>query len=97
MFARFYAFIDALHTGLTCTIVWFLDQSALMLCAAKAAPMLAMVVLCLKCLVIFLAVVMVRVTVPKFKLETLSKLGWLYSLVILLCVFLVYWLGFFTM
>jgi len=65
----------AVFMGLTCCGVWVLDQAAFMLSSAKAAPMLAMVVLCLKCLVIFLAVVMVRVTVPKFKLETLSKLG----------------------
>ena len=83
--------------SLTCTGVWLLDRAAFILSLFRTAPMLAMVMLCLKCLVIFLAVVMVRVTVPKFKLETLSKLGWLYSLVMLLCVFLIYWLGFFVM
>lgn len=61
--------------SLTCTGVWLLDRAVFILGLAKTAPMLAMVMLCLKCLVIFLAVVMVRVTVPKFKLETLSKLG----------------------
>jgi hypothetical protein len=31
--------------------------------------------LCLKCLLVFIIIVLIRVTVPKFKLETISKMG----------------------
>jgi hypothetical protein len=55
----------------------------------------AAIFLCLKCLFVFLLVVLVRVTTPKFKLETITKLGWLYSLALVFLVFLVYWVGFF--
>jgi len=53
--------------------------------------------LCIKCLFVFLLLVLVRVTTPKFKLETITKLGWLYSLTPLLAVFFSYWLGFFLL
>jgi NADH:ubiquinone oxidoreductase subunit H len=35
----------------------------------------ALLLLCLKCLFVFLVLVLVRVTTPRFKLETVSKLG----------------------
>ena len=47
-------------------------------------------IVCLKCLFVFLLIVLVRVTTPKFKMETLTKLGWLYSLVFVLLVVFVY-------
>ncbi len=49
---------------------------------------------CFKLLCVFLAIVMIRVTVPKFKIESLSKTGWFYSLlwiVILVIVYLIGW------
>lgn len=55
----------------------------------------ATMLLCLKCLFVFLLIVLVRVTTPKFKLETITKLGWLYSLSMLSSVFFSYWTGFF--
>ena len=50
--------------------------------------------LCLKCLFVFLFIVLVRVTLPKFKMETLSKFGWFYTLLLVLLVLLVLFLGF---
>lgn len=44
-------------------------------------------ILCLKCLAVFLVVVLVRVTIPKYKMETISKMGWLYNLIQILAVF----------
>jgi len=32
-------------------------------------------ILCLKCLFTFILIVLIRITVPRFKLESLSKLG----------------------
>ena len=63
--------------------------------AAQLTAVGAAIFLCLKCLFVFLSVVLVRVTTPKFKLETVTKLGWLYSLSMVFSVFTVYWSGFF--
>ena len=56
---------------------------------------LSAIIVCCKCILAFLVIVLIRVTTPKFKMETLTKLGWLYSLCFLLYLFGFYWLGFF--
>lgn len=43
---------------------------------------------------LFAMVVLVRITVPRFKLETLSKLGWGVALVLVAFFFFVYLLGY---
>lgn len=73
---------------LRCTAWWW--SCLAWYAAAKATAIGAVIFLCLKCLFVFLAIVLVRVTTPKFKLESITKLGWLYALIIVFIVFLVY-------
>jgi NADH:ubiquinone oxidoreductase subunit H len=40
-----------------------------------ASPMWGILFVCLKCLFVFLLLVLVRVTTPKFKMETITKFG----------------------
>lgn len=63
--------------------------------AFVASPMWGILFVCVKCLFVFLLLVLVRVTTPKFKMETITKFGWLYSLTLILGVFCCYSLGFF--
>ena len=43
---------------------------------------------CVKLVVTFIFLILVRVTVPKYKLETITKLGWLHVFSWLLLIFL---------
>ena len=51
----------------------------------------------IKCFFVFILIILVRVTMPKFKMESLSKLGWLYSLIFIFLTLCVYWLGFYCL
>ena len=50
--------------------------------------------LALASLFIFLIVVLVRIATPRFKIESLTKLGWTYGLLILLLCIIFYLIGF---
>lgn len=65
---------------------------AAMFCSltGSKANVLGVAATCAKCFIIFIIVILVRVTIPKYKLESLSKLGWLYPLVVLAFVVFLY-------
>jgi NADH:ubiquinone oxidoreductase subunit H len=58
---------------LGCVVRWYALLSWIIVVQSTAVG--AAIFLCLKCLFVFLLVVLVRVTTPKFKLETITKLG----------------------
>jgi NADH:ubiquinone oxidoreductase subunit H len=43
--------------------------------AFVASPMWGILFVCVKCLFVFLLLILVRVTTPKFKMETITKFG----------------------
>ena len=57
------------------TVFIFVNWFKLCFGLQQMTSLALIIVLCLKCLFVFLLVVLVRVTVPRFKIETLSKLG----------------------
>ena len=75
------------------TVFTFVNWFKLCFGLQQMTSLTLIIVLCLKCLFVFLLVVLVRVTVPRFKIETLSKLGWLYSLFFLFLIFSLYLLA----
>lgn len=46
--------------------------------------------LCLKVSILFLGLILVRITVPRLRIETLSKTGWASGFTIFAYVFIVY-------
>jgi hypothetical protein len=45
-------------------------------------------------LIVFIWIIVVRITTPRFRLEALSRLGWEVLLAYLVCIWVIYWLGF---
>lgn len=50
--------------------------------------------LCFFSFLIFILTVLVRIVTPRYKFESLSKLGWTYGLIIIIFAFLLFFLGF---
>jgi NADH:ubiquinone oxidoreductase subunit H len=44
---------------------------------------------------VFVVVVIIRIATPRFKIESLTKLGWSYGLIIIVIGFLFFLLGYF--
>lgn len=61
----------------------------------KNSAILTFLVLCLKSFVIFILIVSIRIATPRFKIESLTKIGWLYCLLFILICLAFYIAGFF--
>ncbi len=62
----------------------------------KQTKFFNMLWLCLISFLIFIFIVLVRIVTPRFKIETLSKLGWTYGLIILVLSVLFFFFGYFN-
>lgn len=87
--------IDYLTPDLFSAISYAFLALNTLLSTVVVSPLLGVIFICVKFLLIFGYIVLVRTTTPRFKLETITKLGWLYVLIFLAAVFIVYLLGFF--
>lgn len=61
----------------------------------KNSTLLSFLSLCVKSFIIFVIVVVIRVATPRFKIESLTKIGWLYCLLFLLVCLLMFVSGYF--
>jgi|LauGreDrversion4_2_1035121.scaffolds.fasta_scaffold187307_2 hypothetical protein len=62
----------------------------------KQTKFFNMIWLCLLSFLIFIFIVLVRIVTPRFKLESLSKLGWTYGLIILVLCVIFFFIGYFN-
>lgn len=61
----------------------------------KNSAILIFLVLCVKSFVIFIIIVSIRIATPRFKIESLTKIGWLYCLLFILVCLLMFVAGYF--
>jgi len=77
--------------------VFFIFENLKMLFSFfKQTKFFNMLWLCLISFLIFIFIVLVRIVTPRFKIETLSKLGWTYGLIILVLSVLFFFFGYFN-
>lgn len=61
----------------------------------KNSAILTFLSLCFKSFIIFVLIVTIRVATPRFKIESLTKIGWLYCLLFILVCLVIYVSGYF--
>lgn len=61
----------------------------------KNSAILIFLTLCIKSFVIFIIIVSIRIATPRFKIESLTKIGWLYCLLFILICLLMFIAGYF--
>lgn len=61
----------------------------------KKSTLLVFLFLCFKSFFIFIIIVAIRIATPRFKIESLTKIGWLYSILFILVCLVVFFMGYF--
>jgi hypothetical protein len=76
-------------------VVYFFSYLLFFLYYIKQSRFYNLIWTCIISFIIFLFVVLIRIATPRFKLESLSKLGWMYGLLIIFLAILFFYIGYF--